>query len=73
VHYSLFKQFSVNNEIDSTVAKEAELQIFEKYDPTPESVEINDSNVNLSLYIDSYYWPSEVHNKCLQFCVVKGP
>jgi len=65
VYYSLLKQFSVNNDkIDST-ANEAELQIPEKCDPTPESVELNDYNVNSSSYIDPYYWPSEVHNKFL--------
>lgn len=76
MYYSLNKQFSANNDqIDSTVANEAELQISLKCDSTPESVELNmnDYNVNSSSYIDPYYWPSEVHNKFIKFCVDKGP
>jgi hypothetical protein len=69
----LFKQFSVYNKIDSNVANEAELQITEKCDPTPESVELNDYNLNSSSYIDPYYWSSDVHNNFLQFCIDKGP
>lgn len=68
--------FSGNNDkINLTITNETESQISVKCDPTPGSVELNlnNYNENSSLYIDPYYWPSEVHHKFIQFCVEKGP